>query len=174
MARWFRLVGHGRADGPRRRADPHRRVQVRLAGVRHPQTGEVLSIEMAALTNHAAIDGMEPLALRAAATFGYSTSDSNQDNTMNKLLVALIAALGLDANTTEDQAIAACAALKPQLDSLQKIGKEVGIEEVGDGAAVLAACTGHQDQGRRHRRTRPVQVRRRRRRRGAEGARSPR
>lgn len=108
----------------------------------HPQTGEVLSIEMAALTNHAAIDGMEPLALRAAASFGYAfQSDDNQDTTMNKLLAALIAALGLDANTTEDQAVAACAALKPQLDTLQKIGKEVGAEEIGDGAAVLAACT---------------------------------
>ncbi len=35
------------------------------------KTGDVLSVEMAAITNNPAIDGMEPLALRAAATFGH-------------------------------------------------------------------------------------------------------
>lgn len=106
-------------------------------------TGEVLAIRMAAFTNDPAIDGMEPLALRAAATFGHDLSQhDHQDKTMNKLLVALCALLGLDATkTTEDQAVAACNALRPQLDALQKIGKEVGAEEIGDGTAVLAACT---------------------------------
>lgn len=105
-------------------------------------TGEVLAIHMAAFTNDPAIDGMEPLALRAAATFGYASPQDHQDKTMNKLLVALCALLGLDATkTTEDEAVAACNALRPQLDALQKIGKEVGAEEIGDGTAVLAACT---------------------------------
>ena len=58
------------------------------------QTGEVLAIEMAALTNHPAIDGMEPLALRAAATFGFIDPDSDpeEDSAMHPLLAALIAA----------------------------------------------------------------------------------
>lgn len=105
-------------------------------------TGEVLAIHMAAFTNDPAIDGMEPLAMRAAASFGYASPPDHQDKTMNKLLAALCALLGLDAaKTTEDEAVAACNALRPQLDALQKIGKEVGVEDVGDGTAVLAACT---------------------------------
>jgi len=109
----------------------------------HPDTGEVLAVHMAAFTNAPAIDGMEPLAMRAAATFGYASSQhDHQDKTMNKLLTALCALLGLDATkTTEDEAVAACNALRPQLDALQKIGKEVGAEEIGDGTPVLAACT---------------------------------
>jgi len=108
-------------------------------------TGEVLAIQMAAFTNHAAIDGMEPLALRAAATFGYSDStDTTEDISMNKLLLAICAALALDAEkTTEDQAIAACAALKPKLDALDTIAKDLGVDQgTADlAAASVAACT---------------------------------
>ena len=109
----------------------------------HPKTGEVLAIEMAALTNHPAIDGMEPLALRAAATFGFIDTDSDpeEDSAMHPLLAALIAALGLPDSTTQEQAIAACGALKIQLHSLGGIAAAVGVEDVGDGSAVLAACT---------------------------------
>ncbi|KAF1692756.1 hypothetical protein CSC62_14070 [Pseudoxanthomonas jiangsuensis] len=106
-----------------------------------PQTGEVLAIEMAALTNHAAIDGMDALSLRAAATFGSYAPDTEEEDLMNPLLAALLAALGLPETTTEDQAIAACSALKTQLASLGGIAKAVGVEAVGDGTAVLAACT---------------------------------
>lgn len=108
-------------------------------------TGEVLAILMAAITNNPAIDGMAPLELVAAATFGVlapSQTTTQETRSMNKLLVALCAALGLDAaKTTEDQAVAACTALKLRLDALDKIGAEVGVKEVGDGAAVIAACT---------------------------------
>ena len=106
-----------------------------------PKTGEVLAIEMAALTNHAAIDGMDALALRAAATFGFNAPDTEEEDLMNPLLVALIAALGLPQNTTEEQAAAACAALKPKLDALDGIATAAGVEGAGDGSAVLAACT---------------------------------
>lgn len=109
------------------------------------KTGEVLSIEMAALTNHAAIDGMEPLALRAAATFG-SFTDTTKETSMNPLLAALLAALGLPQTTTEDEAIAACSALKTRLANFQGVAKIAGVEDVGDGAAVLAACTSLQAQ----------------------------
>lgn len=109
-------------------------------------TGEVLAVLMAAITNNPAIDGMAPLELVAAATFGVLALNSpfnhQETRSMNKLLAALCAALGLDvAKTTEDQAVAACTALKIRLDALDKIGAEVGVQEVGDGAAVIAACT---------------------------------
>lgn len=109
-------------------------------------TGEVLAVLMAAITNNPAIDGMAPLELVAAATFGVLALNSpfnhQESRSMNKLLAALCAALGLDvAKTTEDQAVAACTALKIRLDALDKIGAEVGVQEVGDGAAVIAACT---------------------------------
>lgn len=106
-------------------------------------SGEVLAITMAAITNNPAIDGMEPLALRAAATFGFTT-DSDEDPSMNKLLAALCALLGLDADkTNEDQAVAACAALKPKLEALAQVRKELGIDEGKEvGAAELVtACT---------------------------------
>lgn len=101
-----------------------------------PATGQVLAIEMAALTNNPAIDDMAPLALRAAATFAFH-SDSTEDNTMNPLLAAIVAALSLAADTTEDQAIAACSALKPKLDTLDKLTQTLGVGAEG----AVAACT---------------------------------
>lgn len=101
-----------------------------------PVTGRVLAIEMAALTNNPAIDDMAPLALRAAASFAFH-SDSTEDNTMNPLLAAIVAALGLAATTTEEQAIAACAALKPKLDTLDKLTQTLGVGTEG----AVAACT---------------------------------
>lgn len=107
-----------------------------------PQTGEVLTIQMAAFTNTPAIDGMEPLALRAAATFGFTTDETHEEPSM-KLLAAILAALALPQTTTEDQAIAALTAVKPKLDALDQIRKDLGVEEqaMGDGAAVVAACS---------------------------------
>lgn len=108
-----------------------------------PQTGEVLTIQMAAFTNTPAIDGMEPLALRAAATFGFTTDETHEEPSM-KLLAAILAALALPQNTTEDQAIAALNALPPKLDALQKICAETGAVEVTDTAtatAAVAACS---------------------------------
>ena len=107
-------------------------------------TGEVLEIQMAAFTNHAGIDGMEPLALRAAATFGYTTDDNPEEDSMNKLLIAVLAALALGKDTTEDQAIAALTAVGPKLNSLDQIRKDLGVEEITDdktGFAAVAACT---------------------------------
>lgn len=99
-------------------------------------TGEVLSVEMAAITNNPAIDGMAAMAARAAATFIHN---SEEDSYMNPLLAALVAALGLPDNTTEEQAIAACSTtLKPKLDTLDKLTQELGAS-APDGA--LAACS---------------------------------
>lgn len=99
----------------------------------HPKTGEVLDIQMAALTNFAAIDGMEPLVARAAATFGI-----HLENPDMKLLAAVLAALGLPPTTTEDQAIAACSA---HGEALKKIRGDLGVDESTPVAGVLAACS---------------------------------
>lgn len=101
------------------------------------KTGEVLAIEMAALTNNPAIDGMASLAARAAATFVHARH-SHEEDTMNPLLVALLAALGLPESTTEEAAIAACSALKPKLEALEAVTRELGAS-APEGA--LAACT---------------------------------
>ena len=61
-------------------------------------TGEVLAITMAAITNNPAIDGMEPLALRAAASAGF-IDGLNQEYPMTALTseeIAICAALGIE------------------------------------------------------------------------------
>lgn len=106
-------------------------------------TGEVLAILMAAITNSPAIDGMAALEARAAATFSFHPDTGSQESpSMNKLHLALCALLGLNANqTSEDQAVAACNALKPKLDALEKIRHEVGAEEITDDRSATAAVT---------------------------------
>ena len=80
--------------------------------------GTVLAVLMGALTNDPAIDGMEPLARRAAATFGLFHDE--EEDTVNELLKAIIAALALKADATEAEAIAALTALKPAMDAQTK------------------------------------------------------
>lgn len=64
------------------------------------QTGEVQRIRMAALTNNPGLDGMQAVALSAFFP-------STQEPQMNKLLQALLTALGLTEQTPEDQAVTA-------------------------------------------------------------------
>lgn len=104
----------------------------------HPQTGEVLAIEMAALTNNPAIDGMQPLAQRAAATFGHF--DFHEETPM-KLLNAVLMALSLPATTTEDDAVAALSALQPKLETLAVLNTQLGVQEGADPTTAIAACT---------------------------------
>ncbi|WP_414499152.1 phage protease [Stenotrophomonas maltophilia] len=99
------------------------------------KTGEVLTIEMAAITNTPAIDDMQALSLRAAATFAFHSE--TEDHPMNPLLAALLAALKLPATTTEEQAIAACSKLGLQLATLESLTTELGVDEGG----ALAACS---------------------------------
>lgn len=104
-------------------------------------TGDVLEIHMGALTNHPAIDGMQPLELRAAATF---RTASQENDSMNPLLAAVLAALALPAGTTEPQAIAALSALGPvqeRLDALAKLRTALGVAETADTTALVTACT---------------------------------
>ncbi|MFI8609511.1 phage protease [Pseudomonas sp. NPDC077649] len=101
----------------------------------HPTTGDVLDVQMGALTNAPAIDGMQELSLRAAASFG-CFDDSPEENPVNPLLLALIGALGLAENTTEEQAVAALSAHTTNLRTL------LGLDDKAGGEAMLAACTG--------------------------------
>lgn len=101
----------------------------------HPTTGDVLDVQMGALTNAPAIDGMQELSLRAAASFGLFDEPS-EEIPVNKLLLAVCAALGLAETTTEEQAVAA---LSAHTTNLRKL---LGLEDEANGEAVLAACTG--------------------------------
>jgi len=107
-----------------------------------PKSGQVLQIEMGALTNTPALDGMEPLARLeqlAAACFGFLDKGKRpEDTTMDKTLRA---ALGLKEDADEAAAIAALNQLKAQqaaqsqlLAALKKALK------VTDEAQLLAAC----------------------------------
>lgn len=100
-------------------------------------TGAVLDIQMAALTNLPAIDGMQPLELRAAATFGIHA----EDEPMKKLLAAICAALALNVETTtEDQAVAALNA-HFKVDPLADVRKALGVADDAKPESLVAACT---------------------------------
>ncbi len=100
-----------------------------------PVTGDVLDLQMGALTNNPAIDGMHALGERAAATFGLQL-ENPEDTPVNPLLKAVLAALGLAETTTEEQAIAALTAHQSDQDALRKL---LGVKE---GENVVAVCTG--------------------------------
>ena len=101
----------------------------------HKVTGDVLDLQMGAITNAPAIDGMQELSLRAAASFG-CFDDSSEENPVNKLLLAIAAALGLAENTTEEQAIAA---LSRHTTNLRNA---LGLDDKANGDELVAACTG--------------------------------
>ncbi|NII74212.1 phage I-like protein [Dyella sp. SG562] len=103
------------------------------------RTGDVLDIQMAAITNNPAIDGMEPLALRAAATFGIQLD--TEETTMKKsLLATAIALLALNANATEEDAVAALTA-RLEADPLAKVRKALGVEANVTEDVLVTACT---------------------------------
>lgn len=78
--------------------------------------GTVLALHMGALTNNPAIDGMEPLARRAAATFGLQ-SPSEVVPVTEEELKALRQALGLADTATVAEVMAAVEALKSSADA---------------------------------------------------------
>jgi phage I-like protein len=86
------------------------------------KTGEVLSIRMAALTNHAGLDGLTDLAARAAAKFQTAATEQENDNMNREQLIAL---LGLAADATEEQISQALVALKAKADKTTGLETEV-------------------------------------------------
>ncbi|SDM57160.1 Mu-like prophage I protein [Oryzisolibacter propanilivorax] len=98
--------------------------------------GTVLEVLMGALTNDPGIQGMQPLSLVAAATAAFlPPPDLPQEPTVNPLLKALLAALGLPESTTEDAAIAALTALGP----LQPLQARAGVASAACAALQLPA-----------------------------------
>ncbi|MFY9179642.1 MAG: phage protease, partial [Venatoribacter sp.] len=82
----------------------------------NPKTGEVLGVAMGALTNYAAIDGLDGLSQLAAAKFDFSSlsnpslSNHPKESFMDR--EQLIALLGLAADATDEQITAAINELK--------------------------------------------------------------
>lgn len=117
------------------------------------RTGAVQELLMGALTNNPALDGMTPIALRAAARFHLNTEEPAM---INKHLLAICVALAIATdNQTEDQlGLAALAAVKNRPDPLAKLradlglAETVGAEEVSTAVAALktkAATAGNPD-----------------------------
>jgi len=98
-----------------------------------PVTGDVLDLQMGALTNTPAIDGMQALGERAAATYGLYLQ--HEETSVNPLLKAVLVALGLAESTTEETAIAALTAHNTTLR------QALGLDGDADSKALLAACT---------------------------------
>lgn len=108
------------------------------------ETGTVLAIHMAALTNTPALHGMDPLTLRAAATAAFLIPPTQQEPTLNPLLKAVLAALGLPETTTEAAAIAGLEALGPisaLKDKADAACTGLGLQTDASAASVIAACT---------------------------------
>jgi len=108
-----------------------------------PQSGQVLQIEMGALTNTPALDGLAPLSRLerlAAASFGFSRKgQAPEDRTMDK---ALLKALGLPEGADTQAAIAALNQLKAQQaaqsQTLAALKKALSVTDEGE---LLAACS---------------------------------
>lgn len=107
-------------------------------------SGAVQALLMGALTNNPALDGMAPIALRAAARFHLNT----EDTAMNKHLLAICVALaiavdGKDEVQLEAAGLDAIKKLKDQPDPFVKLradlglGDTVGAEEIGTAIAAL-------------------------------------
>lgn len=109
-----------------------------------PQTGTVLAVHMGALTNNPAIHGMDPMSLLAAASAAFLIPTHHQEPSVNPLLKAVLAALGLPDTTTETAACAALAAVGP-IATLQAQAhaarQALALPADATGDAVIAACT---------------------------------
>ncbi len=84
----------------------------------HVETGEVLALQMAALTNYPAIDGNSDLAVRAAAKF-----NTKEENNVDR--DKLIALLGLAADASDEQIESGLAALKAKAGEAQAKDTEI-------------------------------------------------
>lgn len=110
-------------------------------------TGTVQAIHMGALTNNPAITGMDPLSLCAAATAAFidpAPQPSPQEPLVNPLLKAVLAALGLPDNTTEDAACSALSAMgsiKSLKDKAAAACTALALPVDATADAVIAACT---------------------------------
>lgn len=106
--------------------------------------GTVLAVHMGALTNNPGIHGMQPLSLLAAATAAFLPAPQPQEFSVNPLLKALLASLGLPETTTEDAAITALTALgplKPLQDRAVAACTALNLPADSSAETLTAACT---------------------------------
>ncbi len=101
------------------------------------RTGEPLDIQMAALTNYAGLDGMEPLAALAAKRF---PNPQTGENPMDPLLQQMLATLGITiadgATPTAEQgqaALTALTALRTRADSVDDLTTQVAALKASPG-----------------------------------------
>ncbi|PAT41293.1 hypothetical protein CK623_02920 [Vandammella animalimorsus] len=106
------------------------------------KTGEVRRILMGALTNNPAIHGMAAIDLMAAATSKWMaaphTTTLDEESTTMTLLQKLLAALSLPESTSEDAALAACAAQRAQAEAA-RAALSLGVDASAE--SITAACT---------------------------------
>ena len=108
------------------------------------EAGTVVGMHLAALVNHPALLGMEPVVAQLAARFNHEPSDDSTENSMT-LLAALITALGLNAEAKDADAIAAVTALKTKADAKPSLPvplvTALGLKADADEATALSAVT---------------------------------
>lgn len=108
----------------------------------HKQTGQVLDLLHVGLTNNPAIDGMEDVLLAAAK----SLSQQPEEPVMEKLLKML----GLSAEASEDEAVAALTAIQANAEDLEKDLKAkdeaIAAAKANGDATAMEAITGLQTQ----------------------------
>lgn len=109
--------------------------------ITYDEQGNVTAVSLAALTNHPAILGMD-------AVVAALSTQLQQEQSMD-LLAALIASLGLAANTDQAAALSAVKALKTEVDALKTkpllpaaLVAELGIAAGADETAALTAIKG--------------------------------
>ncbi len=108
--------------------------------ITYDAAGNVTGFQLAALTNHPGLLGMEPAMAAALSAFAGSTHPE-QESTVT-LLAALIAGLGLKADATEADAITAVAALKAQVAAPPVVPTALASSlKLAAGADMTAACT---------------------------------
>lgn len=107
-------------------------------------SGEVLQMTMGALTNNPAIHGMQALnTMQAAASAQFSASPkTNLEESMNPLLKAMLAALGLPEATTEQ---AALTALNDTVAVAAAARAGLKLKPEDKATAVTAACSAMQN-----------------------------
>jgi phage I-like protein len=107
------------------------------------EEGNVVGLELAALVNHPALLGMEPVLAQLAARFNHEPTESSMT-----LLAALCTALALKADAKDDDVVAAVTALKAKAAKADDkpalpapLVTALGLQAGADEAAALSAIT---------------------------------
>jgi phage I-like protein len=108
--------------------------------ITYDASGKVTGFQLAALTNHPGLLGMEPAMAAALSAFAGEHTTEQESNVT--LLSALIAGLGLKAEATEAEVITAVAALKAQVAAPPKVPEALVTSlKLKPDADMTAACS---------------------------------